>query len=221
MSNKNKPQKAGRTQSGSGNVVIDLGEKIEAKLRQASTSIAGKSTGMSHRAAGNAYRPGGYKPGMFGGYRPWYASGYRSSIGQWDLGQKLGLPTDTKVAGLLTGALVGTAVNRALMRLTPKLIANDSRLLHEGIAFVAGIVPFVVKRGSPMALGVAVPGLVFLGGALADALFDYVGFEKPALRGGQVSGSASAARQKLADIQARINAAGVRPGTPRVVAQAQ
>jgi hypothetical protein len=106
------------------------------------------------------------------------------------------------------------------------LIKNDSKLLHEGIAFVAGLVPFLVKRQSAMALGVAVPGFIYLGGTLVDALFDYIGWTSPSLQGAQRStpryDAAMASRQKLAALAQRpqVPVQG-RPGVAptRVVAQ--
>lgn len=198
---------AGRSQSGSGNVTIDLGESIERKLRSA--GLSGGASRHPHRPG--SYRPGGYRPGMFGGYRPWYASRY-SSLGdrfnRWTLGAKLGLPSETKTSELLTGSLLGIAGNRALVRVTPELIASRSKLLHEGIAFGAGLIPLLVKRNS-MTVGVAIPGLVFFGGSLVDWLLDMVGMPKPALQGtapGRSGADAAwSARQKLANIQSRMN----------------
>ena len=218
-----KPQKAGRAPSGSGNVTIDLGEKIEAKLRQ--TSMAGAKPSSSKLAnRPGSYRPGGYRPGMFGGYRPWYASRWNMGEGK-TIADRLGFPRETRVSGVLTGTLVGIGVNRALVRLSPMLIKNDSKLLHEGIAFVAGLVPFLVKRQSAMALGVAVPGFIYLGGTLVDALFDYIGWVSPALQGAQRPtqryDAAMASRQKLAALAQRPQVpVQARPAVaPRVVAQ--
>lgn len=226
---KKKPHKAGQSSSGSGNVTIDLGEKIEAKLRQA--GMAGTGMGAKASSKPGGYRPGGYRPGMFGSYRPWYASRWSALGGGSQLGKMmLGLPETVNTGKMLTGSLLGIAANRALVRLSPYVIQNPSRLLHEAIAFVVGMVPYVVKRDSPVALGVAVPGFVFLGGALVDSLFDYVGFKPPrALEGprpqqGHAGGGGGqmAARQRLANLQTRMaqHAQGApRAAAPRVVAQ--
>lgn len=207
-----KPQK-GAGRDGKGNVTIDLGETIEKKLRAASMS-GGAGKGSLSRPG---YRSGGYRPGMYGGYRPWYASRFSSSGGNWALGQRLGLPESLKTSDALTGIGLGIAGGRALVRVTPDIIKTDSKLAHEAIAFGVGLVPLLAKRNS-LTMGVALPGAVFLGGAVVDWLLDQVGMVKPALRGSgaprQGADAALAARQKLADIQARIRPA----GAPRVVA---
>lgn len=204
MANSKAQKGAGRPKGGSGNVTIDLGETIEKKLRS-----VGMSGGASSRPASRGmYRPGGYRPGMFGGYRPWYASRYSSLGDKWSLGAKLGLPEETKTSQLLTGSLLGIAGNRALVRVTPELISSRSKLLHEGIAFGAGLIPMLVKRNS-MTVGVALPGLVFFGGSLVDWVLDMVGMPKPALTGAAPGRSGAdaawSARQKLASIQSRMN----------------
>jgi hypothetical protein len=211
-----KPQKGAGRDAGKGNVTIDLGETIEKKLKAAGMAGGAHKGSLSRQG----YRPGGYRPGMFGGYRPWYASRFSSSGGSWALGQRLGLPEQLKTSDALTGIGLGIAGGRALVRVTPDIIKTDSRLAHEAIAFGVGLVPLLAKRNS-LTMGVALPGAVFLGGAVVDWLLDQVGMGKPALRGGagaprQGADAAFAARQKLADIQARIRPQG--QPAPRVVA---
>ncbi len=216
------PKKAGRKASGDGNVVIDLGEKIEAQLRQ--TSMAGQG--------GNVKRPTSSRPGSsrsgahsrtMGGYRPWYASRWSRMGAGKSLTTRIGLPETTRVPGMMTGTLVGIGVNRTLLRLSPLVIDNKSQILHDAIAFVAGLVPYLARRNSPVALGVAIPGLVVLGGSMFDALLDYVGLEQaPGLSGSrpqqQTRPGTTAARQKLNTIQNRINQPRG-PVAPRVVAR--
>jgi hypothetical protein len=233
---------------GSGNVVIDLGETIEKKLRAAGLSgsraaaSASKISGSKSlyspfkSAAGN--RPGmfggpragafsAYRPGMFGGYRPWYSRfGGRPWLGQeaaaaavpyappgrWGL-----LPAQlqqVKTTELLTGMAFGVLGNRALVRLTPLLFKpaageKPSKLLHEALAFGAGLVPLLFKR-NPTTLGVAVPGAVIFAASLVDKLYDAINLPKADLAGGDGAprvDAALAARQKLAAIQQRIGAA--------------
>lgn len=205
-----KPQKKGAGRhAGTGNVTIDLGEEIDKKLRAAVGADR-----PSYRPGG--YRPGQYRPGMFGGYRPWYAS---SHGGRWNLGDKLGLPETMVTSQALTGALLGIVGSRALLRVTPEVIASSSRLAHEAIAFAVGLVPLLIKRNS-MTMGVALPGFVFLGGALVDWGLDSVGVRRPVLSGGARSGqdAALSARQKLEALRGRM-ANPPQGSLPRVVAQ--
>jgi len=232
---KAKTQKgAGRPSgSASGNVTIDLGETIDKKLRAAGLRTGvGKGSSSAKAIPGRPGALASYRPGMFGGFRPWYSRLGRPLMGQdvmapgkaWTL-----IPTaiqQVKTTEVFTGLGLGLLGNRALVRLTPMLWRNDSRLLHEGLAFVAGLAPMLFKRNATT-LGVAVPGAVFLGGSLLDLLFNAVGL-KPGmeLKGGEGaprSDAAMAARQKLAAIQQRINLAQAQPRSqiPRVVAQPQ
>lgn len=186
-----KAKVAGR--KANGNVTIDLGETIEKKLRTA--GMAGR--GRSSRA--------GYRPGMFG-YRPWsHSSG---KLG-WKLGDMLKLPSNLSPKDTLTGAVIGTVGNRILRFLTPRVLGTNSQIMVDAVNFGVGLVPYLVQRNS-MTVGIALPGLVYLAGDLADWALDKVGVlgARPALvamagRGGSLD-AAVAARQKLAEIQARI-----------------
>lgn len=210
-----KPQKSAGRSAGTGNVTIDLGEAIDKKLRSAGMAGRGALTRPQYRPGG--HRPGGlYRPGMYGGYRPWYASQFGG--GRLGLGAVLGLPESVNTTKMLTGALLGIAGNRALVRVTPELISTGSKLVHEAIAFGVGIIPLLVKRND-MTVGVALPGLVFFGGSIADWALDAVGVRRPALQGAGVPraghDAALAARERLAAMRSRVV-----PGSlPRVVAQ--
>lgn len=207
-----KPQKGAGRQAGSGNVTIDLGEEIDKKLRSA--TLAGK--GRGHRPVA---RSGGYRPGMFGGgYRPWYAS----SASRWSLGAREMLPRTMDTWTALTGIALGTIGSRALIRVTPDIVTGTrSRLAHEAIAFGVGLIPLLVKKNS-MTMGVALPGVVFLGGAVVDYVLDALGVPRRALSGATGSDASYAARQKLerlAEVQGRIHQQTQRSPLPRVVAQ--
>jgi len=208
-----------------GDYVIDLGEKIdgvvESKVR---TAMAGPSKSSVSRPG--FYRPGGYRPGMYGqgSYRPWYASQNR---GGFDLGKIWPkYPQTLNSNQMLTGAALGILGNRLVARLVPSIIPTTSKLAVDAITFGVGIIPALARPNS-MTIGLAVPGLVILGADLADMLLDAVGMAKPALAGSlgapRAIDQALAARQKLADVQARINrqapqAMAPSRGVPRVMA---
>lgn len=235
----------------SGNVVLDLGEKhsqkiskmIDAKFAQAGVGGAqkvemGRPFGLrSGSRFGGRFqgRPALGRPALGAGYRPWFAN-RRPWMGQDALaitprGIFEIIPTALRqvaTADLVVGVGLGLAGNRALMRLTPQLWPSQSKkLVHESIAFAAGLIPLLFKRNATT-LGVAVPGAVYLGGTLIDMLFDALNMPKANLSGSESSGvvrgndAALAARQKLAAIQQRIQAGAVpqqAAGVPRVFAQ--
>jgi hypothetical protein len=246
-----KPHKksAGAGRKDNGNVVLDLGEKhsqkiskmIDAKFVQAGLA-GGQKTEMGRPSSGSKF--GGRflgRPALGAGYRPWYA-GRRpwmgndaGTISMTAMGPRtmFGLiPAHMRQVAtmeLLTGVGLGILGNRALMRLTPQLWqTNSNPLIHEGIAFAAGLIPLLFKRNATT-LGVAIPGAVYLGGMLIDKLFNAVGMPAglPGMAGANVGNSAGsdaalAARQKLAAIQQRIQAGGgAQRNVPRVVAQPQ
>lgn len=254
----NKPHKksagAGR-KADSGNVVLDLGEKhsqkiskmIDAKFAQAGlaggqrTEVGRPPFGLrSGSRFGGRFlgRPSLGRPALGAGYRPWFANrrpwmGDNGALALPGSAMFQIIPTAIRqvvTAELLTGLGLGILGNRALMRLTPQLWATQkNQLLHEGIAFAAGLVPLLFKRNATT-LGVALPGAVYIGGSLIDMLFTAVGMPVATLQGAQpsrISGSdaALAARQKLAAIQQRIQTPvaqqqGPRQ-VPRVIAQPQ
>lgn len=220
VSKASKSKGAGRASSG--NVTVDLGEAIEKKIRDAGlrrTEVAG----------GPPSTRGRYRPGMFGQYRPWLGRFSRPWMGQEGVIQALrpgGLLQNiqnVKTTSVLTGLGVGLIGNRALVRVTPMLWKNDSKLLHEGLAFVAGILPVLFKR-TATTVGVAIPGLVFLGGSLVDLVMNAVGVPEAKLAGAagaQRIDASTAARQRLAAIQQKIQAPRPAAAAPqRVVAQA-
>jgi hypothetical protein len=237
---KSKKKSAGK--AGDGNVTVDLGEKhhqkiermIESKL--ATAGMAGAPTGMASRFA----KPSGSgRPGMFGaGYKPRNSRFGKPWLGQGDAtmtaysapGRRFNIiPVEVqtvKTADVLTGMGLGLIGNRALVRLTPRLWAgNNSRLVHEGIAFVAGLLPMLFKRNS-MTVGVAVPGAIYFAGTLVDMLFNAVGMPTATLAGGNGAPQADpnlGARARLAQIQQRINTpqASQQRSLPRVMAVAQ
>jgi hypothetical protein len=250
-----KPQKSAGSsrKANSGNVVLDLGEKhtqkisrmIDAKFAQAGVGGAqktemGRPFGLrpGSRFGGRFLgRPALGRPALGAGYRPWFAN-RRPWMGQDALaitpkGIFEIIPTSLRqvVTGeLLTGLGLGLVGNRALMRLTPQLWPTQSKkLVHESIAFAAGLIPMMFKRNATT-LGVAVPGAVYLGGTLIDMLFDALNMPKANLSGSEAQGvvrgndAALAARQKLAAIQQRIQTGAVpqqAAGVPRVFAQAR
>lgn len=235
---------AGRRDGGSGNITVDLGEAIDRKLRSVEGGARGKDVPRraevgrpggyagSYRPGG--YRPGsGYRPGMFGGYRPWYASREArfGSMGRPFMGA--GGTASVNIGHLVGGMAVGALGNRALVRVTPELIKVDSAVLHDGLAFIVGLIPLLAKQNS-MTVGVAIPGAVFLAGSLLDWTMNKLNIKKgpssigspeaPASRPQGGIDAALSARQKLADLQSRIQHAPSAPaaaGPTRVYAQAQ
>lgn len=235
--------KAGKKKiSASGNVpdIIDLGERIGKKLDKTigeKIRAAGLRTEVGKSKSGNvkAGAFGGYRPGMFGGYRPWYsrfgnpklgqdAVAYTAARNQFSL-----IPASlqtVKTSQVLTGLGLGLLGNRALVYLTPMAWKNDSKVLHEGLAFVAGLLPLLFKRNATT-LGAASVGGVMFGAALLDQVINAV---MPArnltLKGGEGAARVDAvgqARQKLAAISQRMSVAQQpqRQNVPRVVAQPQ
>lgn len=193
-----KGKNAGR--KADGNITIDLGEEIGKTLR--SSGMAGSEKRSSLSRPG--YRAGAlgakYRPAMFG-YRPLFGG---SGFGRSFLGAKM--PVSVNTQDTLTGGLLGTVGNRLVVRFVPGIIGTNSRLAVEAVAFGVGLVPFLVRPNSTT-VGVALPGLVFLAGSLADYLLDQVAGPGPALQGSRGSASAAAAaRQRLAELHQRINA---------------
>lgn len=225
-----------------GNVTVDLGEKhhqkiermIESKLATAGMSGARPGLNLPSRFGGRPSVSG--RPGMFGGgYKPWY-----SRFGKPWLGQDAAsitaftapsrrfniIPIEVqtvKTADVLTGVALGLLGNRALVRLTPKLWqSNTNPVVHEGIAFAAGLLPMLFKRNA-MTVGVALPGAVYFAGTLVDMLYNAVGMPpKPANMSGAQADPNQGARQRLAQIQQRINTPqAAQRSLPRVMAVAQ
>lgn len=172
---------------------------------------------------------GGYRPGMYGGYRPSWAGRFQSGLAGADkLGAFLKLPSSLQSSGkdLLTGAIVGTAANRVVTWVVPGLVRTQSKLATEAIGFAVGLVPYLVRQNA-MTFGVALPGLVFLTGALTEWAIGRTNLlgAKPALSGAGAPAALAgqdavlAARRKLAEVQNRIAAARQNAGIPRVAAQ--
>lgn len=199
-------------------------------------SFAGRLGGRFGTGRG-LIRTGAGRPsiGARGGGRPWYQRyGGRPWLGQETAtvpsGRTYLIPASVqsvKTSELLTGGLLGTVGNRALVKLTPMLWPNQREVVYEGIAFAVGLLPLAWARNATT-VGVALPGAVFLAGSLLDMLFNALmpaqRTTAPAAPGTmQGSGDATwAARQKLAQIQNRINQPQQAPRPlPRVVAQAQ
>jgi len=229
---KKQPSKGAGRKAESGNVIVDLGEDIDKKIRSAvgdaRRSMERTEMGrpgefrsggfrpgvFGHRPGGyrpGGYRPGGYRPGMFGGYRPWYAdrTGRGGSMGMAFMTEPV------KPVQMLGGLALGVVGNRALVRVTPDLIGHPSEVIHTGIAFVVGLVPVLVRPNS-ITVGVAIPGAVYFAGALVDFAMNKVGIKKPTLSGAEAPAQAQpqalrggadaalAARQKLAHLQSQI-----------------
>jgi hypothetical protein len=176
-------------------------------------------------------RPGFNRPalgGNGGSFKPWYAdrdSRFGSSLSMG----ALGIRPQINTWEMLSGAGIGLIGNRALVRVTPQIpfLKNPSALLHNAIAFVVGVVPALVKQNS-VTLGVAVPGAVYLAGSVVDWAFDAIGIARPALSGGVRAPQAGvdaalAARQRLVEMQNRVNPRGAAaaPAPSRVYAQAR
>ncbi len=210
---------------------IDLGEKVSETVREEVASqirMAGKGRGnvtSPHAASRFSRFSGGYPPGMYGGYRPSWATG----LSGWKLGDFLKLPADVKpvAKNLLVGGLVGTVANRVVVWVAPGIVKTDSKLATEAIGFAVGIVPYLVKQNTTT-VGVALPGLFFLAGALAEYAIGKTNLlgAKPALSGPQLAAGAQgdpvlAARRKLQEVQARIAQARAQAQgqIPRVAAQ--
>lgn len=168
------------------------------------------------------------RPGSSLGRRPWLgqegAIAWAPGAGAFQLPMSL---RQVATGNLLTGLGLGLLGNRALVRLTPQLWPNPNKLMHEGIAFAAGLIPMLFQRNAAT-LGVALPGAVYFLGTAVDKLFTWIGIPQATLAGAQNDNSAGAnaalaARQKLAAIQNRIQSPAVQPnrGVPRVVAQPQ
>lgn len=206
---KQKSEKKGSARKADGNITIDLGEAIEKKL-----GTAGMSGGkMAPR------RPGGYRPGMFGSYRPWYASARQ---GGPSLGAKLGLPESVNVGDNLTGIFLGTAANRVLNWVVPRVLNTDSALAVNAANFGLGLIPYLAKKNG-LTVGVATPGLIYLAGSIVDWALEKSQLlgARPMLSGvSRPSASdAAAARQKLADLQSKLSRHGAPGSVPRVQAQ--
>lgn len=220
-----------------GNIVVDLGEEIDKKLRSVVGQVAmsGGAKGSSRAEVGRpgsgnyrpgmfgGYKPGGYRPGMFGGYRPWYADRSSSSLGS----HLSRLNEPVKPVAMLGGMALGVLGNRSLMRVTPDIIKNTHEWVHTGIAFLVGIIPAMVKPNS-ITIGVAIPGAVFFAGSLVDMAMNAVGIKKPALSGGALSAppprpaadAALATREKLINMQQRIAPPAQQYAGQRVTARA-
>lgn len=206
-----------------GNITIDLGEKIDQKLRSAAGSGKREGLGRPWLSRPGA-RPSGYRPGMygFGSFRPWYASAQK---GKFDLGRILKYPESVSTNNALSGVAIGTVANRLLARLVPTVLPMvKSKLATDAINFGLGLIPALAKPNS-MTVGVAIPGLVVLASDLTDWLLDWLKMPSPVLSGslGDTRGGvdhALAARQRLAEVQSRINRQAPQPqAVPRVVAQ--
>jgi hypothetical protein len=232
----------------SGNVVVDLGEKIDGMISRSKLAgpsarpqfrmgarpglasrhafllgsrpgmarspfhrpTMGSGRGMIRRPMMGSGREMFRRPTMGAGWRPGYAST------QWTLGAKLGIPEQLNTGQALGGTLIGTLGNRLLVRVVPGVVNLNSKLAVEAIAFGIGLIPFLAKRNS-ITTGVALPGVVFLAGSLADYAYDLVGVAKPVLSGAKVGApagdQAAAARQRLQALQSRIQRPAVRPAT--------
>jgi len=243
-----KPQK-GAGQKASGNITVDLGEAIDKKLRsaigEARKDVAGPAKMAGYRPGMfGGYRPGGgsslsrfssSRPGFSrpsfgrpslgsgGSFRPWYAD-RESRFSKLGLGA-LGVQSEVKTWDMLTGAAIGVIGNRALVRVTPGLVKQDSALINNAIAFVVGVIPALVKQNS-ITLGVAVPGAVFLAGSMVDWALTKIGIT-PAVKGSlgeaprQGVDQALAARQRLVEIQQRIQPRPAAAAPARAYAQAR
>jgi hypothetical protein len=213
---------------GDGNVTtIDLGETIDRAVRTEAARLAGPSKSKDKEVPSRFSRyTGGYRPGMFGGSgsRPsWYGSSYRPGMsGPWKLGDMLKLPKQLEAKDALTGVVLGTVGNRVLSWVVPGIVKTESKIATEAIAFGVGLVPYLAKPNA-MTVGIAIPGLVYLAGALTEYAIEKTQLlgAKPVLAG-RIAGSpdaATAARRKLQEVQARINAGRHHGGSPRVVAR--
>jgi hypothetical protein len=167
---------------------------------------------------------GGYRPGMYGGYRPWYAERTAGGAqGDWKLGALLKLPGEVRQAarGLFTGGLIGVVGDRVLAWVAPGILKTQNRIAVEGVAFGVTLLPYVFKPNT-WTMGMALPGLFAFMGALTEAALGATGIlgPKPVLSGGQPqanhAAAVAAARQKLAEANARM--AGARISPPRVQA---
>jgi hypothetical protein len=225
-----------KLQGGGANVTeVDGGDRVSEALRTEVADqirMAGndRARGANVTSAGSKLSrfSGGYRPGMYGGYRPSWANRFSSGLGagSWKLGEILKLPNSMRETGkdLLVGGLVGTVANRVVTWVVPGLVKTQSKLATEAIGFAVGLIPYLVKQNA-MTVGVALPGLFFLAGALTEwgiGKTNLLG-AKPALSGAQPANLAGsdavlAARRKLAEVQARI-AQARQAGVPRVVAQ--
>lgn len=200
----------------SGNIVLDLGEEAwRARDRR----------GMSGGATPQGRGYGRPQSGL-GRFQPWWA-GRREGGGGWELGRRMMIPERLETSQALTGAIAGTVGNRIAVRLVPQILGTTSRLAAEAVAFGVGLVPFLFQRNS-MTTGIALPGLLFLAGALSDFALDAVGLPRPVLAGlgesrraiGAME-SALAARQKLADIQSRMRPPAPQPYAPQQASYAR
>ena len=222
------------------NVTIDLGETIEKKLLAAGLRTDLGKGGSGIRTGNSGGGPvGEQRPGLFGGYKPWYNRFNRPSMGAELTTTRTFsiIPAQLRqltTSHVLTGLGLGIVGNRVMVRLTPKLWDNSSKILHEGLAFIVGLVPMLFKRNA-YTVGVAIPGLVMLGGTIVDKVLDWVGLDVPAGRELRGSGAprqqaALDARQRLASIAGRMQVAQALPAgqpaaqqrpVPRVTAQLQ
>lgn len=229
-----KPQKgaAAKAPKKPGNITVDLGEAIDKKLRAA----IGSAKSEARTQVGYGYGQAGRHRPIFGGRfgRPVLGSGYGRPFGGPSFAGRFnpsmggtsilkGVQSSTSTLELLGGIGVGVVVNRSLMRLTPAIVKVNNEAAHAAIAFVVGLIPAIIKQNS-ITVGVAIPGAVALGASLVDWAMNAIGIQRPSLSGGasrQGVDAALAARQRLADIQARLSAPRTQQvqGAQRVVAR--
>lgn len=218
--------KKSKASEDSGNIVVDLGEEIGTNIDKRidrKLSAAGVDLSKKERMAGpgegrfGGYKPGGYRPGMFG-YRPWYADKRPGMSGGESYGSRWRSLMYPHLGKMAVGGLIGALETVALMRVTPELVKTDLGLVHSGLAFAIGLIP-VLARPNSYTLGAAVPGAAVLAVSLFNYALDGIGIKKPALRGSEPVpsiDSAIAGRQKLAQAHSRIMNPG---GVARVQAQ--
>lgn len=230
---------AGRKENG--NVVVDLGEDIDKKLREAVKQARREDTDKVKMAGpyrpgmfSGGFRPGGFRPGMNrpalgnqgSSFRPWYAD-RESRMSGISIGAGIGNFRQAKTMDLLTGAGIGLVGNRALVRILPALIGSSNALVVNGLTFVVGLVPALFVQNS-IVLGVALPGAVYFAGNMVDWALDKLGIQRPAMAGGAARtpnagvDAALAARQRLADMRSRVNPAQApQQSVPRTYATAR
>lgn len=216
--------KKGKAAKESGNIVVDLGEeigtnidkRIDRKLTAAGVDLS-KREQMAGPGEGRfgGYKPGGYRPGMFG-YKPWYAD-KRPGMGSGEsYSSRWRSLMHPHLGKMMVGGLIGALETVALMRVTPEIVKTDLGLAHSGLAFVVGLIPVLVRPNS-YTLGAAVPGSAVLAVSLFNFALDSIGVKKPALRGAETASieSAVAGRQKLQQVHSRMTNPG---GVARVQA---
>ena len=187
-----------------GNVVVDLGEEIDALIqgKKGLGAHGSKASWQSRFGGGGSLGYG--KPGV-----------HRSQ-----LGMAIDMPAAVDPVQLLGGTLIGAGVNRILYRAIPAIAGGriTSELLVNGISAGIGVLPYFLARKNSFAVGFAIPGLLTLVNSLFDAVLNAVRIlPKPALTGAApVMPSLASVRPTIDGIRQRFGAQRPTVSSPQI-----